>query len=132
MRRPTSDFGRIVGAADGDVGVAARKIQRLLGDDEIDLHAGIGGAKAGENWRQQADRHRVDRGHPEFAGRLGVPTRDAPFKPQTRIGHHAGERDHLLARFGRLIAGARTLEQARADVVLDRRETPEHRRVIEI
>ena len=125
-------LGRIVGAADRDVGVAARKVERLLGDDEVDLDAGIGGAEAGENRRQQADRDRIDRRHPQFAARLGVAAGDAPLELQDRFGHRAGERDHLLARLGRLIAGARAFEQPRPDVVLDRRQATEHRGMIEI
>ena len=89
------------------------------------MNAGIDLAEPGEDRRQQADRDRIDRGDAQFAGRLGVAPGDPPLEFEDRIGHRVGERDHFFARLGRLIAGARALEQPRADSALDRRQPAE-------
>jgi hypothetical protein len=93
--------------------------------------ARIGDAEARQDRRQQRNRDRVGGGDAQFAARLHVASGDAALEVDDRIGHRARQPDHFLARCGRPIAGARTLEQARADRGFDGAEATKDRRVVE-
>ena len=124
-------FRRIVGQADGDVGVPARKIEELVGQDQFYDHARIPRAKLRNDGRQNLDGHALDRGDPQLAGRLEVAARDPPLELHDGIGHAGRERNHLLAGVGRPIPVAGPLEEARVDHRLERRQPPENGRMIE-
>ena len=132
MRRPTSDSG---GSLAPRIATSASRRDRLSACSAMMRSTWTPGLAARKRVRIGPRRPiatEIDRRHPQLAARLGVASGDAPLELQDRFGHRAGERDHFLARLGRLIAGARAFEQPRPDVVLDRRQATEHGGMIEI
>src|SRR5205809_1961538 len=58
-------------------------------------------------------------------------TRHLPLERDDVLAHALGEPYHFLAARGERIAAAAALEQARAELLLDLRETAKHRRVVD-
>ena len=79
---------RLGGSLVGRIATSASRRDRLsslLGDDEVDLDAGIGGAEAGGSAPAARSPTEIDRRHPQFAARLDVASGDAPLELQDRI-----------------------------------------------
>ncbi len=70
----------------------------------------------------------VMRSSPE--GRRSWPV-TSPFERDDVVAQPVGEFDHLLAAGGERIAAASAFEQARAEVLLDLAEPPEHGGVVD-
>ncbi len=124
-------LGRRIAGADGDVGVAPRQVERLVGDDDVEPDVGVRRPERLEDRDQQVQEERVGGGDAHLAGRRDLAPGDAPAEGADVLVDARGERRHLLARRRRDIAGLAALEERQAHRLLDLAEAAEHRGVVD-
>ena len=111
--QPAADqgLGRVVGEPDGDLGLAARKVEHAISQRELDEDGRVPGSESRHDRGQKALADHLARRHAQEPARLRVAARYPPLKIEDRVGHGGGDGRHLASRPGwrrSLIASART------------------------
>ena len=128
---PEQVVGRVVAGPDRHVGVPAGQVQRIVRHHHVEADARAMCAETGEDRHQQVGDEARRRGDPKLAGGFGRPPGDLAGELRRGLLHGTGRLDHRQPGLRRGVAGARALEQARAERRLDRRQPPERGRVVD-
>ena len=122
---------RIVGGANGNIGIALGKVQHLIAQNDIQPDIWIERLELGKQWREKVHQQRVIGGHAQFA--MGCWLASSQFEREGRhiIFHARTKGGHFLARRRCRIAIAMALKQRCFHRCFDLAKPAEHRGMID-